>query len=97
MNEKQLDFTCGYLNKHHRDVLAAIAETFSPLGEIKSKRNSWSGGSYKIESATLVDINTLNLTLEVEVQERNKDLQMERVTVNLGREQTGVSFLRQYL
>jgi hypothetical protein len=90
LNEKQLDFTCGYLNKHHSDVLAAIAETLSPLGEIKSKRNSWSGGSYKIESATLVDINTLYMTLEVRVQQRSKVAQVERVTVNLGRKETGV-------
>jgi hypothetical protein len=91
LNEKQLDFTCGYLNKHHRDVLVAFAETLSSLGEIKSKRNSWSGGSYKIESATLVDINTLYFTLEVGVKERNKDVQLERVTVNLGKEKTIVS------
>jgi Protein of unknown function (DUF2470) len=85
LNDQQLDFTCGYLNKHHSDVLAAIAETFSRLGEIKSKRNSWSGGAYKIESAKLVDINTQSMELEVTVQERNKDAQMERVTVDLGK------------
>jgi hypothetical protein len=86
LNEKQLDFTCGYLNKHHTDLLAAIAESLSPLGEIKSKRNSWSGGSYNIELAKLMDINTQFLTLEVKVQERNKDVQVERVAVNLGME-----------
>ncbi|KAG7371850.1 DUF1995 domain containing protein [Nitzschia inconspicua] len=83
LNAQQLDFTCGYLNKHHSDVLTAITETFSRLGEIKSKRNSWSGGSYRIESAKLVDINTHSMELDVTVQERSKEVQVERVTVDL--------------
>lgn len=87
LNADQLDFTCGYLNKHHGDVLGAIAETFSRLGEVKAKRNSWSGGSYKIDSAKIVDIiGTQSIVLDVMVQERNKkEAEVERVTVDLGR------------
>jgi adenylate kinase len=83
LNEKQLDFTLGYLNKHHRDVLGAFAETFSELGEIKARKNSWTGGTYKIEEGKIIDIDTQTMTLEVCVNERNKDIQLETVTVDL--------------
>jgi hypothetical protein len=84
LNEQQLDFTLGYLNKHHRDVLAAFAETFSRLGQVKSQKNSWSGGSYNIEAAKIVHIDTETMELEVSVKERNKDVQLEKVSVELG-------------
>ncbi|KAL3904748.1 MAG: hypothetical protein SGILL_009948, partial [Bacillariaceae sp.] len=86
LSEKQLDFTLGYLNKHHRDVLGSFAEIFSELGEVKARKNSWSGGTYKIEEAKITDINTQSMTLEVSINERNKDLQLETVTVDLDAE-----------
>jgi hypothetical protein len=85
LTESQLDFTLGYLNKHHTDVLVAIADTFSELGVEKAKKNAWSGGSYKIESAKIVDINTEKMELDVSIQERGKDLREERVEVELGK------------
>jgi hypothetical protein len=74
----------GYLNKHHTDVLISFAETFSELGKEKANRNAWSGGSYKIESAKIVEINSDDMELEVTVQERGKNPKVERVKVDLG-------------
>ena len=51
LEEKQLDFMLGYLNKHHRIFLTKLAETFSELGVEKAKKNAWSGGSYTVSSA----------------------------------------------
>mmetsp|Transcript_22374 Transcript_22374/g.52730 ORF Transcript_22374/g.52730 Transcript_22374/m.52730 type:complete len:625 (+) Transcript_22374:1626-3500(+) len=69
---RQLDFVLGYLNKHHSDLLVSFAETFSELGKEKAKRNAWSGGSYTIQHASLVDIDTSKLVLDVIVEQRNQ-------------------------
>ncbi|KAL3934119.1 MAG: hypothetical protein SGBAC_010091 [Bacillariaceae sp.] len=84
LNEKQIDFTRGYLNKHHGDFITAIVETFSELGAVKAKKNAWSGGAYAIADATLIDIDPEGTTLEIEasIQER-KSSRVERVTVDL--------------
>mmetsp|Transcript_8370 Transcript_8370/g.12595 ORF Transcript_8370/g.12595 Transcript_8370/m.12595 type:complete len:539 (+) Transcript_8370:58-1674(+) len=55
-DEKQLDFTMGYLNKHHRDVLRLFVEVFSELGAIQVQKNAFSGGSYEIIDARVIDI-----------------------------------------
>jgi hypothetical protein len=81
---RQIDFTMGYLNKHHTDVLVSFAETFSELGKEKANRNAWSGGSYMIERAEIVEINSEGMELEVTVQERGKNPKVERVKVDLG-------------
>ncbi|CAJ1952885.1 unnamed protein product [Cylindrotheca closterium] len=84
LDEKQIDFTRGYLNKHHTDFIIAVVETFSELGAIKSKKNAWSGGSYVIADAKLVDIDPEGTTLEIEasIKER-KNSKVERVSVDL--------------
>ena len=69
---EQLDFVLGYLNKHHSDLLVSFVETFSELGKEKAKRNAWSGGSYTIQQATIVDIDTSQLVLDVVVEQRNQ-------------------------
>ena len=74
----------GYMNKHHSDVLRSFAETFSELGKEKARRNAWSGGSYKIESAKLVDIDVNEMELEVTVLQRGKKQKVECVRVDLG-------------
>lgn len=56
LNDNQIEFTIGYMNKHHRDVLKSFAQVFSPLGAIQVKKNAFSGGSYEIEDAKLVGI-----------------------------------------
>lgn len=83
LDEKQLDFTMGYLNKHHSDVLLSFAETLSELGKEKARLNAWSGGACKILSAKIVDINSDDMELEVEVQKRKKET-VENVKVDLG-------------
>jgi adenylate kinase len=50
----------------------SFAETFSVLGKEKAKRNAWSGGSYKITEATIVDIDTERMSLDVVVETRNE-------------------------
>lgn len=64
--------------------MLAFAETFSELGSIKLKKNGWSGGSYKLEEAKIVAIDSQKLDLEVTVQERSKPAAVEAVSVNLG-------------
>ena len=84
----------GYLNKHHTDVLTAFAETFSELGAIQTKRNSYSGGSYKIVEAKIVSIDypSKQMELEVTVNERGKkEPTIQQVPVSLGK-QSVVSF-----
>ena len=78
----------GYLNKHHTDVLTAFAETFSELGALQTKRNSYSGGSYKIVAAKIVSIDypTKQMELEVTVNERGKkEPTIQQVPVSLGK------------
>jgi len=84
LDEKQIDFTRGYLNKHHGDFITAVAETFSELGVTKAKKNAFSGGSYAITDATLLDIDPEGTTLEIEasIKER-KTSRVERVSVDL--------------
>jgi len=84
LDEKQLDFFLGYLNKHQGDVLTKFAEIFSQLGVEKSKKNAWSGGSYKILSAKIVDIDTESFELDVEIKERGKDSKVKHVAIDFG-------------
>mmetsp|Transcript_27964 Transcript_27964/g.32042 ORF Transcript_27964/g.32042 Transcript_27964/m.32042 type:complete len:564 (-) Transcript_27964:192-1883(-) len=65
-DDKQLDFTMGYLNKHHRDALRAFAEVFTPLGIIQAKKNAFSGGTYEIVDASVTGIEyNHNVALEL--------------------------------
>jgi adenylate kinase len=83
LEEQQADFTMGYLNKHHSEMLRAFAETFSELGVQQQKKNAWSGESYMIEQAKIVGIDLDRMQLEVTVQERGKAPQLELVSVDL--------------
>jgi hypothetical protein len=85
LDEKQLDFFKGYLNKHHGIALLKFAEIFSEVGIEKAKKNAWSGGAYNILSATIVDIDTECFELEVEYQERDQESKMKKVTIELGK------------
>jgi len=83
-DEKQKDFTIGYLNKHHGDLLTSFAIAFTELGAEMTKRNRFSGGSYKILDATLVDVSKDEITLDVTVKERvKKEPSVERVDCSL--------------
>jgi hypothetical protein len=55
-DEKKADFCRGYLNKHHSDVLCHFAEAYSEPGLEQQRRNSFSGGSYKIVNAQVTEI-----------------------------------------
>lgn len=78
-----------YLNKHHPDLLLSFAKAFSKLGTIQAKKNAFSGGSYKIVSATLVGIDLSKeqnaLTLDTKVQIRGEAQERdELVLIPLG-------------
>jgi len=75
----------GYLNKHEGATLLEFAEQFSELGIIKAKKNGWSGGSYLLEAASIVNINTEYMELNVTVQERSKPKRFETVKIDLGK------------
>ena len=77
LTEKQLDFTLGYLNKHHKDVLAEFAKAFSDVGTAMAKANAFSGGSFVIESSKIVSIDTDSLELKVSIDRRGKKLHSE--------------------
>ena len=81
---KQADFTIGYLNKHHGDLLTSFAIAFSELGAEMAKRNRYSGGSYKILDATLIEVSPDTISLDVTVKEREKkEPSVERVECSL--------------
>eukprot|EP00978_Attheya_sp_CCMP212_P006569 scaffold15258_cov49-Attheya_sp.AAC.5 len=82
-DDKQKDFTMGYLNKHHGNLLAAFASAFTELGTIQSKKNAFTGGSYKIEDSTIVDFDPDSITMDVTVKIRSKEPTTERVTFPL--------------
>ena len=94
-DEQSLDFTMGYLNKHHEDVLMNFATAFTPIGVIQAKKNAFSGRSYTIQSASIVNIyhpkynksdkpNKSYVELDVTVQIRGeKEPRVERQKVDL--------------
>ena len=85
LTEKQVDFTLGYLNKHHSDLLAEFAKAFSSLGTEAAKKNAWSGGSYVIEKSEIVGINQKALELKITVQKRGEsNPTIETVSMDLG-------------
>ena len=84
LDEKQLDFTMGYLNKHHKDMLTTFVDVYTDLGSEAAKRNVFSGGSFKIQDARIVHIDSDNLELEVTVKDRNKpEPIIQKTTVSL--------------
>lgn len=84
LTEKQIDFTLGYLNKHHEDLLTDFAKAFSAVGSEMANANAWSGGSYVIESTEITKISTEELELKVTVQLRGKSsAKVETVSVQL--------------
>lgn len=86
LDEKQLDFIMGYMNKHHGDLFTKLAENFSQIGIEKAKKNAWSGNSYQILSAKIVDINTKSFELDVEIQIRGSDEStVKRFSIDLGK------------
>ena len=86
-DEKQGDFIKGYLNKHHKDLLTSFATAFTELGVEQVKKNRWSGGSFKITEAELVDVSGDAIALDVTVKERNeKEPRVERVECSLDAE-----------
>jgi adenylate kinase len=72
LNERQLDFFMGYLNKHHTDLLRTFAEAYSEIGATAAQRNVFSGGSYKITDAAVTNIHDNELNLEVTIKDRGQ-------------------------
>lgn len=92
----QLDFTMGYLNKHHSDLLTKFTLAFTEIGKEMKRKNAFSGGSFIVESAKLVDITRENLTIDVTLHERGKDKSLRRVAINLDSDLHPSASPRQY-
>jgi hypothetical protein len=72
LDAEQLDFLLGYMNKHHEGTLKKFATAFTPLGQEMNKMNTWSGGSMELRGCKMMDIDTLHVTLSVQVEKRGK-------------------------
>lgn len=85
LDDTQVEFTVGYLNKHHGDMLTTFADIYTDLGAEAAKRNKFSGGSFKIQEAKLVGLDSSGaLALQVTCKDRNKpEPIVERTTVSL--------------
>jgi hypothetical protein len=80
----QRDFVLGYLNQHHTAFLMALVTAFSDMGTEMAHANVWSGGSYTIPSAALVDVTATDVTLEATIQRRGSAApEARRVTIPL--------------
>jgi len=83
LDEKQHDFIVGYMNKHHTSLLKKFATIFSPIGREMAQANVFSGGSYSIEDAKLVNISTDQVSMQVVVQRRGKPTEQRSVSFPL--------------
>jgi hypothetical protein len=89
LEKEQREFVLGYLNKHHGDLLKTFAEAFSPIGSEMASANAWSGGSFVIEAATIVNINTVKIELKVQAKLREKPDRTEIVQFPLEADPVG--------
>ncbi len=73
LTEEQRTFVMGYINQHHRLTFnIPMVTTFSPIGIEMAKANVWSGGSYTIVDAVLVDISAIRgMEWNVTIQRRS--------------------------
>lgn len=83
LTAEQQDFCLGYCNKHHGSTLIKFADAFTELGSEKAKANTWSGGSYTFQEATLVSIDRKKFVLDVLVEKRGKGTSKEQVEISL--------------
>lgn len=56
LDERQIDFTMGYMNKHYQGVLTKFVQVFTSLGTEQVKKNAFSGTSYEFCGAKLVGV-----------------------------------------
>lgn len=80
---EQTDFTMGYINKHHSDILKKLCLTFTPIGSIQKQKNAFSGGSYVLHEAKLIDIDLQKLVLKITVKKRNNEEEIQTVDLPL--------------
>ena len=73
LSEGQRTFVMGYINQHHRSTFnIPMVTTFSPVGIEMAKANVWSGGSYMIVDAVLVDVSVIRgMEWNVTIQRRS--------------------------
>jgi adenylate kinase len=83
LTQEQATFCCGYLNQHHESLLKAFTEILSPIGAEMASANVWSGGSYQIDNAKLIEIDTEKIKLDVTVNQRNKGKSSRTVEISL--------------
>ena len=73
LSEGQRTFVMGYINQHHRSTFnIPMVTTFSPVGIEMAKANVWSGGSYVIVDAVLVNVSVIRgMEWNVTIQRRS--------------------------
>lgn len=75
-----------FLNtNYHSDVLVSMTMAFTEIGTTAAWKNAFSGGSYKVWNATVVNLKygDDSITLDVQVRSDNKD-KTQRVSFSLG-------------
>lgn len=85
LTAQQTDFVCGYLNKHHPDLLVAFVKSFSSIGQEMAKANTWSGGSFSVASARMLpdDMTVNDVTIQAQVQRRHQSPENRTVQLPL--------------
>eukprot|EP00594_Rhizosolenia_setigera_P007825 CAMPEP_0178968908 /NCGR_PEP_ID=MMETSP0789-20121207/18532_1 /TAXON_ID=3005 /ORGANISM="Rhizosolenia setigera, Strain CCMP 1694" /LENGTH=454 /DNA_ID=CAMNT_0020654923 /DNA_START=231 /DNA_END=1595 /DNA_ORIENTATION=- len=73
----------GYINKHHSDILKKLCLTFTPIGSIQKQKNAFSGGSYVLHEAKLIDFDLQKLVLKITVKKRNNEEEIQTVDLPL--------------
>ena len=93
LEDDQIDFISGYLNKHHGDLLVAFAKVFTSLGHEEARRNAFSGGSYRIRKARVTNLPRQGnkLGLEVTITIRSQGDSIENVEMFFGEQNVASS------
>ena len=85
LSEGQRTFVMGYINQHHRSTFnIPMVTTFSPVGIEMAKANVWSGGSYTIVDAVLVNVSVIRgMEWNVTIQRRSSVPQHQLVHMSV--------------
>jgi adenylate kinase len=92
LDEHQIDFAMGYLNKHHSSLIIEFVTAFTDVGVTQAQKNAFSGGSYIIQAAKITDIHhsttssqqylTLEATIQIRGAKQNNTVKIVQVDLN---------------
>ena len=81
MNDSQRDFFMGYINQHHSDLLTEFTLAFTELGPLTRRKNAFSGGSFSVKDARMIDVSRDSFVVEVDIHERNKPVTKQNMSI----------------